>query len=282
MSASRACKQDMKHGVMHDLIQLYLVQLRTALAERLQYRGSVVIFALSLVIEPIVYLAIWLRVAADSNGTVNGFGGSEFAAYFITMMIIRQATYTWVMWSLEAWVRHGSLSPFLLRPVHPIHTPIIANLSMKLVAMVVVLPAALLLGLIFRPTFQLHPWTFLLFPPALMLSIALRFMTEWTIGLSCFWTTRIGAINTIYYAFLLFFSGQFAPVSLLPQPFAEVASWLPFYGMLGFPIELVTGRLSLSESLIGIGAQCGWLAVMVLVTKWIWMRGLRAYSAVGA
>jgi ABC-2 type transport system permease protein len=52
--------------------------------------------------------------------------------------------------------------------------------------------------------------------------------------------------------------------------------------MLGFPVELFLGRLSLEQAVVGLVAQLGWLAVAVVVLNLIWARGIRQYSAVGA
>jgi ABC-2 type transport system permease protein len=52
--------------------------------------------------------------------------------------------------------------------------------------------------------------------------------------------------------------------------------------MLGFPVELLLGRLSPTQALIGFGAQLGWLAFALLLLNVTWARGVRQYSAVGA
>jgi ABC-2 type transport system permease protein len=52
--------------------------------------------------------------------------------------------------------------------------------------------------------------------------------------------------------------------------------------MLGFPVELLLGRLSASQALLGFAAQTGWLAIAVVFLNAMWARGVRQYSAVGA
>jgi ABC-2 type transport system permease protein len=49
--------------------------------------------------------------------------------------------------------------------------------------------AAALLAVIFRPAFHIVPWAAVAFVPALLLAFAVRFMLEWTLALSAFWTT---------------------------------------------------------------------------------------------
>ena len=105
---------------------------------------------------------------------------------------------------------------------------------------------------------------------------------EWTLALSAFWTTRVSAINQGYFVAALFLSGEMAPLSLLPYPLQVAASLLPFRWMISFPVELLLGRLSVGQSLVGLAAQSAWLALGLLLLRTVWRAGVRVYSAVGA
>jgi viologen exporter family transport system permease protein len=115
-----------------------------------------------------------------------------------------------------------------------------------------------------------------------VLAVALRFAIEWTLALAAFWITRVTAVNQLYYVAFLFLSGQAVPLLLLPGPVRTAAEWLPLYRTLGFPVELLLGRLSPYDAVAGIAAQIGWLAAVVVLLNWVWARGIRQYSAVGA
>ena len=54
------------------------------------------------------------------------------------------------------------------------------------------------------------------FVPAILLAFVVRFFMEWTLALAAFWTTRVSALNQMYFMAALFFSGQIAPLELLP------------------------------------------------------------------
>ena len=77
-------------------------------------------------------------------------------------------------------------------------------------------------------------------------------------------------------------AGYLIPTSLFPAGLAEVARVLPFHAALGFPVELLVGRLSLAETLTGFTLQLAWLAVMGGLAALAWRRGLKAYGAFGA
>jgi ABC-2 type transport system permease protein len=261
---------------------LYSQQFKTSLAMMLQYRASLVIWLIAHVLDPLVYLVVWTRVSRSSGGSVGGYGAAEFAAYFIVLMLVNHVTYTWIMYEYEYRVRHGSLSFALLRPVHPIHSDLADNVSSKIVTLPLILAAAVILGLIFRPVFHLTAWAAAAFLPAVLLAFAVRFLLEWTLALAAFWTTRVSAINQVYFIAVLFLSGQMAPLSLLPAPLRFAATILPFRWTTSFPVELLLGRVGWIETLMGLGAQAAWIVLCLFLLRLVWRAGVRVYSAVGA
>jgi ABC-2 type transport system permease protein len=265
------------------LAGLYIQQFRTSLATMVQYRAELVIWLIGHVLEPLVYLAVWSAVARSSgSGSVGGYDGGEFAAYFITLMLANHVTYTWIMWEYEYRIRYGAFSAALLRPVHPIHADIADNLTSKVVTLPLILAAAGLLAAAFRPTFHLTGWGAAASAVSLALAFGLRFLMEWVLALVAFWTTRVSAVNQVYFTAALFLSGQMAPLSLLPRPLQRAASILPFRWITSFPVELFLGRLAPAEAVRGLGVQAGWLALFLLILQFAWRAGVRRYSAVGA
>ncbi len=267
---------------MTDLLRLYLQQLKTTFAAMLQYRAALAIWMIGHVLEPLVYLVVWSVAARSGDGSLGGYSPADFAAYFVVLMLVNHVTYTWIMYEYEYRVREGVLSQALLRPVHPIHADIADNLTSKLISLPGLLVAAAVMSFIFRPAFHLSPWALAAALPALMLAFLLRFLLEWTLALAAFWTTRVSALNQLYFVALLFLSGQLAPLSLLPPAVRAAAAVLPFRWMVSFPVELVLGRLSQGEAVLGLGAQAVWAVLALGLMRRVWRAGLRAYAAVGA
>ena len=218
----------------------------------------------------------------ESGGSIGGYGVGDFAAYFIALMLANHVTYTWIMWEYEYRVRYGALSFALLRPVHLIHADIADNLTSKIVTLPLILAAAAVLVLAFHPTFHVSGWGAAACAASLLLAFGLRFLMEWVLALAAFWTTRVSAVNQVYFIATLFLSGQMAPLSLLPRPFRLAASILPFRWITSFPVELFLGWLAPSEALWGFGVQAAWLVLFLLLLRLAWRAGVRRYSAVGA
>jgi ABC-2 type transport system permease protein len=267
---------------LREMGRLYAQQFKTTFASMVQYRASLFIWMISQVLEPLVYLIVWSTVSNGSGGSVGGYTARGFAAYYLVLMLVNQVTYTWIMFEYEYRVRQGSLSFALLKPVHPIHSDISDNLSSKLITLPILMVIAGGLALIFHPTATLALWAIILFLPALALAFMVRFLLEWTLALAAFWTTRVSAINQVYFLLMLFLAGQIAPLTLFPRWIQVVADILPFRWMLGFPVELLLGRLTPLQALEGLGAQLVWVIIAMLLVRIIWHAGVRVYSAVGA
>jgi ABC-2 type transport system permease protein len=265
-----------------DFLHLYLQQFKTTFATMVQYRAALAIWIGGQVLEPLIYLVVWSVVAGARGGAVGDYTTAEFAAYFIVLMLVNHLTYTWIMYEYEYRVRHGSLSFALLRPVHPIHSDIADNASSKVLSFPWMLLTAFVLALLFHPAFSVTPWAFAAALPALALAFLLRFLLEWTLALAAFWTTRVSAFNQMYFVAMLFLSGQIAPLSLFPPWVQSMAAILPFRWMIGFPVELMLGRLTPAQMGTGFVTQILWVALALGLVRLVWRAGVRVYSAVGA
>jgi ABC-2 type transport system permease protein len=264
------------------LAELYIQQFKTTAAMMFAYRAALLIWMIGQVLEPLVYLIVWSVVSNNNGGSVGDYTTGQFAAYFILLMLVNQVTYTWVMYEFEYRIREGNFSLNLLRPVHPIHSDIADNISSKLITTPSMIVAAIALGFSFHVSLSPHLWAIALLFPALLLAFAVRFLLEWTLAMLAFWTTRVGAANQTYFVIMLFLSGQFAPLELLPVPVQTIANILPFRWLIGYPIDLIMGRLTLNQALMGLGVQFVWLIISYIVLRVVWRAGVKIYSAVGA
>lgn len=261
---------------------LYAGFFRAALLSNIQYRASGAIWMIGSILEPTIYLVVWSTVAESRGGDVGGYTASEFAAYYIVLMMVNHLTFSWIMQVFQFRIQFGSLSYELLRPVHPIHADIMDNIAFKLVQMTLMIPAMIVLILLFEPAFDFSMADLVIALPVLALAFLTRFLLEWSLALAAFWTTRTIAINNMYFAVMMFVSGRIAPIALLPAWLRGTAEVLPFYYVVAFPAELINGSLSRDEIVSGITMLMVWLVLAWLLMNILWQRAVRNFSAVGA
>ena len=266
---------------MKALVQLYLQQFKTTFASMFQYRFALLIWMIGQVGEPLIFLVVWSTVSNGMGGSVGDYTTGAFVSYFLVLMLVNQFTYTWLMWDYEWRIRDGTLSFALLKPVHPIHSFIADNLMTKAIQVPVLTVIAVALAFAFHAVLSVSLWVVVAFIPVLILAFFVRFLLEWTLAQAAFWTTRVGSLNQLYFLLLLLLSGQIAPLSLLPHPVQIAAKILPLYWTVGFPTELLLGKVTPSAALFGLGVQAIWLVITFFLSGVVFKLGVKAYSAVG-
>lgn len=252
-------------------------------AEQWQYRANMIMYLLYWLVSPVVYLAVWTTVAAG-QGSVGGLTANDFATYYLALLLIDTLTSDITIHLLAYKVQDGTLSGDLLRPIHPILTNVLVNnLAFKALTFAVLVPIWLVLCLLFQPDFSgVSPLSILMAAPLVALGFGLSFLLGATITCIAFWTTRVYSLHEFYYALAVLFSGQFVPLTLMPQLVQRVAWLTPFPMTKYVPIEVALGRmppeLIVRHLLVGLV----WLGLAAAIFAWVWRHGVRRFSAVGA
>jgi ABC-2 type transport system permease protein len=252
-------------------------------AEQWQYRANLIMYLLYWLVSPIIYLAVWTSIAR-AQGSVNGLTVNDFLTYYMALLIVDQFTSNIIIHTFAYKVQDGTLSAELIKPIHPMLTnALVNNVSFKVLIMLGFAPVWLLLYFVFRPDFSAVTWQGLaLSVPAMLLGFFVAFLISAAVTCLAFWTTRVYSIHEFYFALFLLFSGQFVPLTLMPEFIQNLARFLPFQFSLYFPIQLILGRLSTAQIVEGFAVCAAWLVLSIVLFQWLWRQGIKRFSAVGA
>jgi ABC-2 type transport system permease protein len=179
-------------------------------------------------------------------------------------------------------MRSGAIQMDLLRPLDfTFH--LLARSSGQLIFSVLTqggpafLLGALFLGL--RPPASLaHA---LLFVPSLGLAFLIGFGLNFLIGLISVYTIQAQRIAWVYYAVLRFLSGQMVPLWYFPAFLAQIAALLPFQAMVGIPLSIYIGRLSMVEALNALAVQALWAIALLALGRWVWQQAYTRLTVQG-
>lgn len=266
-------------GTIRRLAQVLGAMWRLGAAEAMAYRAAMLVWILTTTF-PLVSLALWHSLAA--GGPIGDYGRADFIAYFVAAFLVRQLTASWVVWDLSTQIASGDLSTLLMRPVHPLLHHLMSNLAALPVRMLLAAPLGVVV-LVIAGGIGVEPGVHLLLAPlAIALAWLLNLSVQLCVACLAFWVTSSTALFEVWLGLYMVLSGYAVPTSLFPAGLAAVVRWLPFHAVLGFPVELVIGRLSLAEIAVGFALQAVWLAIFGGLALWLWRRGLRVYGAVGA
>jgi ABC-2 type transport system permease protein len=268
-------------GRLRSLVDFYLTSMRTQMQSQFQYRAATYMYLFGMVAEPVIYLVVWTTIAEQRGGTVGGLTVGEFAAYYIVWTLVRTMNIVFTPYGWEWRIREGELSGQLLRPLHPIHYDIAGFAGGKIPWLVYYVPIAVVLTLVFDPTFDVRPFEVAVFAVAIWGAYLIRTFNQSALGLITFWTTRVGAIFSLYILLELLLSGRLVPLTLMPD-WAQTLAWLlPFRWTFFFPIEALVGDLSNTQLLTGLAMQVFWILVGIGTFLLVWRYAIRRYTAVG-
>jgi len=246
-------------------------------AHMLEYRAEIFLWALSNSL-PIILMGVWIQASSEGNFD---FTPQEFARYFFSVFIVRQLTAVWVIWEFEREVLEGQLSLRLLQPIDPVWHHVTRHLAEKMTRVPLII---LFCGLFF----VLYPdaaWVpkvsnLLLSIIAIALSFTLAFVIQYTFAMLAFWTERASAIQQFWFLFYIFLSGTIAPLEVFPDSVRQVVEWTPFPYMMHFPAVLLMGLpVEFGKSVL---IMLGWAISFLIVNRWLWRKGLKQYSGMGA
>jgi ABC-2 type transport system permease protein len=255
------------------------VMLRVHFAEAIAWRAEFLIWVLAYTL-PLIMLALWTAVAREAP--VGRFGEQEFRAYFLTTLVYRMLSASWVVWDMNFQIRQGTIAAKLLRPVHPLiqfAAQQAAAVPLRVVlASPIAVAAILWIGI---DAFTHDPFLLLTLPVLLTGAWAMTFLVMCIIGsLSFYWESALGLFD-LWLGFYFLFSGYLMPLEFLPGPVRAIGEWLPFRYMLSFPVEVTIGLVTREQLWSGLAIQWSWVVVLMIGAVAVWNGGVRRYSAFG-
>lgn len=256
---------------------------RVGFAGALAYRAELVVWMLTTT-TPLVSLALWSAVSREAplvSRTGASFDSAQFTAYFLTTLVVRQLTGSWVVWELNENIRSGTLSVRLLRPLHPLWQYLADALATLPLRALFCVP--IVLGLQRGLALELagDPGRLALAATSLALAFVINFAINASIGALAFWLEASMAVYQAWLTVFMVLSGYLVPLALLPARVASLSRVLPLRATLATPVELLTGSLRGEAALVAVLEQGAWAAALVLVALALFRRGTERFAAFG-
>jgi len=252
---------------------------RIGVAETVAYRAEFVVWMLTSTM-PLINLALWTSVANEAPFAQ--YKSKNSARYFLSSLLVRNLTANLSAFKIGGEVRMGVLSRRLLRPIHPFIAYATSHSAALPFRSAIALPLALILLLSSGASaLTTEPLQLALLLPSILLSWLITFGVMFTLGSSAFWLTQPYALVNVYFGVWTLLSGYMMPIKLLPGALGSVAEWLPFYSMLGAPVELMTRSLTHGQIAELLARQAGWAVATVMLGLAVWRQGVRHFEAVG-
>jgi ABC-2 type transport system permease protein len=246
-------------------------------AYMLEYRAELLLWVLSGSL-PFILMGVWGQAA---QGGQFGLSPIEFIRYFLAAFLARQFTVVWVIWEFEREIVEGKLSFRLLQPIDPGWHHFASHVAERFAR----LPFAIALIVLFFFLYPQAAWipsfsSLLLCSLVVSLAFVLRFVTQYTFAMFAFWVERANSIESFWFLFYLFLSGLIAPIQIFPPALQQIVRWTPFPYLIDFPASILVGLpVNVPQ---GLAIMMGWIVLFAVLNRWLWKKGLKRYSGMGA
>jgi ABC-2 type transport system permease protein len=273
-------------------LRKYLNIFRVSLIERMAYRGDFFFGSVLRFFPMITTILLWTAVYAgapeqpgDEEKRLAGYSLHEMIAYLLLVHISRMfSSMPGLSAGISRDIREGTLKKYLIQPLDMIAYLVSYRAAHKVAYITTSFLPYALLFFVCAGYFDRFPdaATLACYVTSLLLSFLVGFFVEASIGMVGFWfleiTSLVWVVNTVNY----FVSGQMIPLDLLPPFWATVLKSLPFQYLAYFPAAVFLGKVRGAELLHGLLIQAVWAVVLIVLSRWLYARGLRRYSAYGA
>ncbi|MGB3514012.1 MAG: ABC-2 family transporter protein [Microcoleaceae cyanobacterium] len=262
---------------MKKIIRIAKTFLFTYYAYMVEYRAELLLWMFSSSL-PFIMMGVWIEASAEGEFALDTL---QFARYFFAVFLVRQLTPVWVIWDFEREVVEGHLSPKLLQPIDPVWHHVAEHISERFARAPFVLGLILLFFVLYPQAFWLpNLGNLLLFLMVVLMAFILRFLIQYTLALFAFWTERASAIEDLWFLPYMFLSGITAPLEVFPELVHQIALWTPFPYLIHFPAAILVGLPV--DVVRGLFVMFGWGIIFFCLNRWLWRKGLKQYSGMGA
>lgn len=258
--------------------------LRTAMEERLVYRGDFAFATLVRFLPIVTQIFLWNAIfGGDQTHVMNGYTYSSMVSYYLLVMVARAfSSMPGLANGIALSVRDGSVRKYLIQPVDMLDYLFWHRVAHKLVYYVVATGPFILVFWLCRdylpgwpPTPVLVAWI-----ASLLMAFLTGFLIESLIGLVSFWFLEVSSLIFIYMMMSYFLSGHMIPLEWI----AEWIPWvhyLPFKYLAYFPAAVLLGQVPESALLPELLIQACWIVALFAANRMAFHYGVRRYGAFG-
>jgi len=264
-------------------LRKYLTVFKLSWERALEYRTNFIFGRIRDFILLTTFYFLWTTVFSG-KAQLFGFNQDRILTYIIGAQFLSTFVLSYAMDYIADSIVSGSFSLLLVKPWgHPLLFYFVNRLAIRSLRLISFLLEFAAFWFIFRPSFfQQTSFKFVAATlVALVLTVLLFALIDFIVGLSAFWTLHAYGPRFALKMALEFTSGRFFPLNILPAFLFKLVNFLPFSFLVFFPLNVYLGRLTPPEVYRGLITQIVWIAVLFVVLKIVWSRGLRRYEAVG-
>ncbi|MFQ6396862.1 ABC transporter permease [Nocardia sp. KC 131] len=229
-----------------------------------------------------VRAAVMMAAVRASDG-FGGYDEGSIGAYvWLSQGMLGATQFMGPPLELVERVKNGDIAIDFLRPVDVQFGYLAADLGRAAATILPRgIPSVLVGVLTFGLTMPNTPGPYLLGFFSVLLAVTLSFLCLFAVGLIGFWVVETRGLRVLYQISGTFLAGLFVPVHMFPDWLRTIADVTPFPSILQSPIDILSGRITGTESVTVIAAQMFWVLFIGAVGRVLLAAGRRRLEVQG-
>jgi len=260
----------------------YLLVTNLSLQEYFVYRLNFILWRVRVVVSILISYFLWSTVYQNTK-VIFGYGQSQMLTYILLTIFINGIVLSTQTSRVAEEINRGSLSNFLVRPIDYFSYNLSRDMADKIVNTFFSVFEFIILLVILNPpvVLQTNVYLLLLFALTAILAGILYFEISMLLSFIGFWSHETWAPRFLFFIIVAFLAGNYFPLDIVPPSIFKILEILPFTYLVFFPLKIYLGNVSTFFIIKGIITTGIWIVLLYLIMKWVWIRGLKTYTAVG-
>ncbi len=260
----------------------YFIVARNTWEEAVTYRVSFAIWRVRSVLEVLTLFFLWTGVLGNQTAIFN-YSRSQILTYVFGMTVITALVFSSQTSKIGDDINNGNLSNYLLRPVKYLRYYFAKDIADKTMNVFFACIEFIILYFLLKPPIflQTNIVNLVLFLVAIIIGILLFYFISVVISFYGFWSNEVWGPRFLFITLLGFFSGGLFPLDILPRAVYGIFELLPFMYLVYFPLKVYLGHISYIFIFKGFLIGIFWVFIIYGLTRYIWQKGIKEYTAQG-
>lgn len=229
----------------------------------------------------LVMAYLWLSIYRQGN-QVGSYSLATLLCYFAVSRVIGMTVMSDDMVrQINDDISQGRLVNFLLKPISYAKKLFFQNVGEIIIASIYTLPIAIPLAYYFRDQLSFTASRIALFLLAILIASCMDFFFNYLIGMLTFYSENIYGIIFLSWTVTGIFSGRVVPIDLLPSALQHLADFLPFKYVLFIPLSIITGRMTIADSVVELAFGFAWVILLWYGGRLLFNHGIKRYEGYG-
>jgi ABC-2 type transport system permease protein len=237
------------------------------------------------ILSSLIVIFLWMAIYRSAGkGIIGGYSLGEMVTYLLGGGLINSFILTTAENPETSQnIQDGTLSTYLLQPIHPYGIWFFRDLGSKTFLFALGLLGYLIVFIFFSKylVFSPSPEYLLFFLISLVLASLLQFFLFQGLSLLSFWVENTYGIRFTMRVIMEVIGGAIIPISFFPLVLEKLFVLLPFPFLIYIPMQIYLGKIPLDRAFLELAKEGGWIVSLALINVILWKRGVRQYVAMG-